>query len=104
LLYADIDAHIYNGFTSPDDKYVAFHTGMTEGGTKGDPTLHRRFHIIRRADAPIIQPGFDQLKTLNPAARTGPVLEPLFAPGHPLVTVFASGDWTYAEITPGAAK
>jgi hypothetical protein len=101
LLYADIDAHIYNGFTSPDDKYVAFNTGMSEGGTKGDPQKHRCFYIIRRADAPIIQPGFDKLSELNPGARTGPVLQPRFPNGRPLVTVFVAGDWTYAEIGPG---
>ena len=98
LLYADIDAHIYNGFTSPDDTYVAFHTGMSEGGTKGDPKKHRCFHVIRRADAPIVQPGFEQLGKLYPSAKTGPVLQPRFAGGQPMVTVFVAGDWTYAEI------
>ena len=102
LLYADIDAHIYNGFTSPDVKYVAFHTGMSEGGTKGDPKKHRCLLIIRRADTPIIQPGFDQLKGLYPGAKTGPVLQPRFPAGSPIVTVFVSGDWTYADI--GAGK
>jgi hypothetical protein len=101
ILYGDIDAHIYNGFTSPDDKYVAFHTGMSEGGTKGDPKKHRCFYVIRRSDAPIIQPGFDALSKLYPAAKGGPVLQPRFSNGHPLVTVFVAGDWTYAEIGPG---
>ena len=103
LLYADIDAHVYNGFTSPDNRYVAFHTGMTEGGTKGDPEKHRCFHVMRRADGPIIQPGFDDLRKLHPDARTGPVLQPRFPNGRPLVTVFVAGDWTYAEIGPAAA-
>ena len=98
LLYADIDAHIYNGFTSPDDQYVAFHTGMSEGGTQGDPEKHRCFYIIRRSDTPIIQPGFEVLSKLHPNASRGPVLQPRFPNGHPLVTVFVAGDWTYAEI------
>ena len=102
LLYADIDAHVYNGFMSPDNQFVAFHTGMSEGGTKGDVKKHRCFYIMRRSDGPIIQPGFAQLKELHPDAKTGPVLQPRFASGHPLVTVFVAGDWTYAEI--GAGK
>ena len=102
LLYADIDAHVYNGFTSPDAKYVAFHTGMSEGGTKGDPKKHRCFYVMRRSDGPIIQPGFEALTTLYPDAKAGPVLQPRFPHGHPLVTVFVAGDWTYAEI--GASR
>jgi len=97
LLYADVDAHIYNGFTSPDGRYVAFHTGMSEGGTKGDPEKHRCFHVMRRSDGPVIQPGFGDLRGLYPDARTGPVLQPRFPNGQPLVTVFVAGDWTYAE-------
>ena len=102
LLFADIDAHVYNGFTSPDNKYVAFHTGMSEGGTKGDLKKHRCFYVMRRSDGPIIQPGFEELLKLHPDAKTGPVLQPRFANGHPLVTAFVAGDWTYAEI--GASK
>jgi Tol biopolymer transport system component len=102
LLYADVDAHVYNGFTSPDSQYVAFHTGMSEGGTKGDPKKHRCFYVMRRSDGPIIQPGFDELRRLHPDAKTGPVLQPRFPNGQPLVTVFVAGDWTYAEI--GAGK
>jgi Tol biopolymer transport system component len=102
LLYADIDVHVYNGFMSPDDKYVAFNTGMSEGGTAGDPKKERSFLIVRRADTPIIQPGFEELLKLNPSAKTGPVLRPRFSNGDPLVTVYLAGDWTYAEI--GAGK
>jgi Tol biopolymer transport system component len=102
LLYADIDAHIYNGFTSPDDRYVAFHTGQSEGGTQGDPAKHRCFQVMRRADGPLIQPGFGALLKLHPGAHSGPVLQARFPGGQPLVTVFVAGDWTYAEI--GAAK
>jgi Tol biopolymer transport system component len=98
LLYADIDGHVYNGFTSPDDKYVAFNLGLSEGGTQGNPGKHRCFYIMRRSDAPIIQPGFKELSRLHPGARTGPVLQPQFPGGQPLVTVFVAGDWTYAQI------
>ncbi|MBE3098213.1 MAG: PD40 domain-containing protein [Planctomycetes bacterium] len=100
LLYADIDAHIYNGFTSPDDRYVAFHAGQSEGGTRGDPAKHRCFYVMRRADGPILQPGFDALAALHPKAGSGPVLQARFPDGRPLVTVFVAGDWTYAEIGP----
>jgi len=101
LLYADIDGHVYNGFTSPDDKYVAFNLGLSEGGTKGNPDKHRCFYIMRRSDAPIIQPGFEELRRLYPGAKAGPVLQPKFPGGRPLVTVFVAGDWTYAEIGGG---
>ena len=101
LLYADIDGHVYNGFTSPDDKYVAFNLGLSEGGTKGNPEKHRCFYIMRRSDAPIIQPGFEELRKLFPSARGGPVFQPRFPGGRPMVTVFAAGDWTYAEIGGG---
>ena len=90
-----------HGFTSPDDRYVAFHTGMSEGGTKGDPKKHRCFYIMRRSDGPIIQPGFDELNKVYPNARTGPVLQLRFPNGQPLVTAFVAGDWTYAEVGPG---
>ena len=101
LLYADIDGHAYNVFASPDDKYVAFNLGLSEGGTKGNPEKHRCFYIIRRSDAPIIQPGFEELRKLNPNAKAGPVLQPRLAGGRPMVTVFVAGDWTYAEIGGG---
>ncbi|MCX5683107.1 MAG: hypothetical protein NT049_05415 [Planctomycetota bacterium] len=101
LMYADIDGHAYNVFSSPDDKYVAFNLGLSEGGTKGNPEKHRCFYIIRRADTPILQPGFEELRNLYPADPSGPVFQPRFAGGRPLVTVFAAGDWTYAKIGGG---
>ena len=88
----------WQALASPDNRYVAFHTGMSEGGTKGDPEKHRCFHVMRRSDGPVIQPGFGDLRGLYPDARTGPVLQPRFPNGQPLVTVFVAGDWTYAEI------
>jgi hypothetical protein len=94
------DGSEMKNITNTPDRHEFF-ARFSEGGTKGNPDKHRCFYIIRRSDAPIIQPGFEELRKLNPNAKAGPVLQPRLAGGRPMVTVFVAGDWTYAEIGGG---
>jgi len=85
LIYGQQGRHLYYGCTSPDDAYVVFSIPESDGGTDAEMV------VMRLADAPIIVPAtYEQLKTLYPGSKTGPVLylgEAGFEP-----------HWTYAKI------
>jgi hypothetical protein len=84
LIYGEEGRHIYYGCTSPDDRYALFCVPESDGGTDAEMA------ILRLSDAPIIAPGFKQLRELFPDARPGPVLH-LAQPGF-------EPNWTYAEV------
>lgn len=73
LVYGEDGRHIYGGHVSPDGKYVLF-TGNAQ--EDGDPeNVGAPMGMIRLADAPIIAGQSEELRTLHPHARQGPVLD-----------------------------
>ncbi len=87
LLYGEDGRHVYGGHVSPDGKYVLFTGNFREDG---DPeNAGAPMGLLRLADAPIIGGKSDELRTLHPEARSGPVLT---------LPVGWEPCWTFAEI------
>jgi len=85
LICGERGRHLYYGCTSPDDKYVIFSRPEADGGTDASMA------IVRLVDTPIIVPdSYEQLRSLYPHAKSGPVLRLPQAGFEP--------HWTYAEI------
>jgi Tol biopolymer transport system component len=85
LVCGERGRHLYYGCTSPDDKYVIFSRPEADGRIEADMA------IVRLADTPIIVPDdYEQLRSLYPNAKSGPVLHLPQAGFEP--------HWTYAEI------
>jgi Tol biopolymer transport system component len=72
LVYGEDGRHVYGGQVSPDGKYVLFTGNMREDG---DPeNAGAPMGLLRLADAPIIGGESQELRSLRPEARSGPVL------------------------------
>jgi WD40 repeat protein len=85
LIYGERGHHIYYGCTSPDDKYAIFSFPESDGGTDA------HMAIVRLADTPIVVPAdYQQLRSLYPSAKDGPVFRLSLAGFEP--------HWTFADV------
>jgi Tol biopolymer transport system component len=91
LIYGEEGRHVYGGCISPDGQYVLFTGNMEENGDPGH--LGAPMGLMRLSDAPIITGPSQELRTLHPNTKPGPVLT---------LPVGWEPCWTSAEI--GAPK
>lgn len=87
LVYGEEGRHVYGGQVSPDGQYVLFTGNMKEDGDSENQGAE--MGLMRLSDAPIVGGQSEELRSLYPNAKNGPVL------------VLPNGwepSWTYAEI------
>lgn len=90
LLYGEEGSHIYGGALSPDSRYILF-TKSSEDGA-GAEKSGGPIHIMRLQDAPTIDGASEELRSVHPDTKDGPVLQ---------ISTGWEPCWTYAEILEG---